>query len=118
MTVEAANIVINGVADKLAVPADQLLELLPRLGFKFVGSVIIEFIGLIIVAGILAMFLRFLSMHNCNDSVDVVGVIFLIALAMMAIGLAISLVIDSAHLVFWLHDPSAWALDYILERVR
>lgn len=108
MNPETINSVIDNLANKLAVPAGKLMEVLPRLGYGKMTIVTTEVIFLCVG---LCFFLLGLIKKIDNTSLPKIGVaIIIISLLFLAF--------DFANLLFWLHDPEAWALDYMLKMLR
>jgi len=114
MTPEAINQVVDHLANKLSIPAGKLLEMLPRLGYKSVVTVIWFFFTML-VSGILLMF--FIRMYEKNTDSDM-SIIMVALCAVVASACILGMLFMLPDALFWLHDPQAWALDYVLKLMR
>jgi len=112
MNPEAINSVIDNLANKLAVPAAKLMEVLPNLGFKTAVEfgLLVAFLGFglfLIILGILATryfkedFMCFVVMGGI-----IVLVSFMIAPAVLP------------DFLLWRNYPEAWALDYMFKMLK
>lgn len=114
MNPESINSVIDHLADKLAIPTGQLMAMLPRLGYKSAVTVIWFFFAMI-VSGILTMFfLHIYKKYPDSDTSVMLTVLFAVVTSVCLLGTILLL----PEALFWLHDPQAWALDYVLKMLR
>jgi len=114
MTPEAINQVVDHLADKLAIPTGKLLEILPRLGYKSVVTVIWCFFTMLVSGILLMFFIRMYEKHTDSDML-----IIMVALcAVVASACILGMLFMLPDALFWLHDPQAWALDYVLKLMR
>lgn len=103
MTPEVITATIDALVTKLAIPADRLFEILPRLG---VGDMYMT-----LVFGVLTL-LILLIMGVCAWIYADKAFLFLgIAVAFIPLMITLSFAKDA---YLWITDPEAWALDYIL----
>ena len=114
MNPESINSVIDHLAEKLAVPTGQLMAMLPRLGYKDLYALITVIIFFGVSVALCAVFVN-IAIKNCNESiwilpVSITGVVALTALAIF--------LIEFPNILFWLHDPQAWAFDYVLKMLH
>ena len=107
MTPEVITATIDALVTKLAIPADRLFEILPRLG---VGDMYMA-----LVFGALTL-LILLIMGVCAWKYADMGFLFLgIAFALIPLLITLSFAKDA---YLWVTDPEAWALDYILSMFK
>jgi hypothetical protein len=117
------NAVIDKLADKLAVPAGKLMELIPALGVKLIGAIFV-YIGVLAVSALVfcVVFPRTYEAWTevySGSSLWAVGGVFAIIAVLMAVAMAIfGLFCDIPNLILWFYNPQAWALDYILKMIR
>ena len=113
MNPETINSVIDNLASKLTVPAGQLMEMLPRLGYKtFVPCAMLAgaaFLGAGLVVFGVFLAVRFEDDNWCSLVIWGLGIMFFCLI------LSVLFVPDY---LFWRHDPEAWALDYMLKMLR
>ena len=111
----AVTTAIERIAAKLQVPAGMLWEVLPRMGYVLQVRVCVEAAVLVICAAFLRLVYK--SADQAHDHGQ--GFLVLRSLIWTIIGLtAMMLVIDSTDLLFWLHDPEAWAVRSLLDVLR
>lgn len=115
MTPEVMNSVIDSLANKLAVPTSRLLEVLPRLGYKELWILIVEFSAFCLCVALTVLFIH-LSIKF--DDVDKTLERWANIMFILSIILLIMSFFDASGVVFWVHDPEAWALDYVIKILR
>ena len=121
MTGVEVNAVIDKLADKLAVPAGKLMELLPALGAKTFGTlvmyVVVMAVSIFVVILVLPRTAR--AWADCDNELYAIGggvvtILFLLSLVIALVGALDCL----PSCILWLYNPQAWALDYILHMIR
>ena len=113
MNTEGVNLIINNLANKLAVPTEQLLEALSYAGIKSA-----------IYTGVLLLAFLFMSTFACyaywkDAQPRPNGEWFptKIICSVFAFTFGIGLVFWGADLVLWLSNPKAWAISYLLSQL-
>ena len=103
--------IIDQLAEKLAVPAGQLLTLLPQLAIRDVAELFLDV--LLVAIGVMLIFLSYKlrkqDMPNPPLAVSGGG--------LCAIGV-IFITCDFSTGVLAITNPQAWALDYILRMIQ
>ena len=102
MGADAANAVIDRLAEKVDVPSEKLMELLPHM-----GVIDVMFFG---VGATLMLITLLGALRNVRN--NVLCILYLIT-SLIAGGLAIA---TAPSAVLWLYSPEAWALNYMLSK--
>ena len=122
MTGVEVNAVIDKLADKLAVPAGKLMELIPAFGVKLIGGIVVYVLVLVVSALVWCVVFpkTYEAWNGCEGGVLwAVGGAFTLIADVSAVVIAIfGLFCDIPSLMLWLYNPQAWALDYILKMIR
>ena len=116
-TATQINSVIDHLADKLAVPAGKLMEIVPQMGVKDLASAVVA--AVCIVASLLAMWLGVrLIIKGCEDNGDLnfcVGTMSALGGAIAAVISAVAFFANVGDAILWLYSPQAWAVKYIID---
>lgn len=110
MTPEVITATIDALAAKLAIPADKLFELLPRVGVKQAYIFHIA-LAVFVVALVIALVLLVAAYMTENEVVGFISGCFFVVVIIALITI-VATVVDY---FFWKNEPEAWALDYILQ---
>lgn len=106
MTGSEVNAVIDHLADKLAIPAGKMMELLPAIGIKSVTMTVAGLIG-VVVGGLL-------SLWGAWVEDEFFKILLITSGCCMAIICTIVFMVNLTDMVIWLSNPQAWALNYLL----
>jgi hypothetical protein len=112
------NAVIDKLADKLAVPAGKLMELLPAIGIKSVVGCVVATICLLIFVPIFLYATRRVEWNDNGYNGDLPYFLTGIFAAVVSLSSAAILIKTFSGVILWLYNPQAWALDYILQMIR
>ena len=111
------NAVIDKLADKLAVPAGKLMELLPAIGIKSVVVCVVATICLLISVPISFYAIRRVD-WNGRVGGDLPYFLTVMFATVVSLSSATVLIKAFSGAILWLYNPQAWALDYILHMIR
>lgn len=117
-SVDTVNNVINALSAKLAIPTHNLLKLIPNLGYK---DYIAEIISLVIfVVSVIIAWCMFKKCddENLQDDIRAVFITGFFTFAVIALFSLLYFIFDLSSVIFWIVNPNAWALNYILNMIH
>ena len=105
--------VIDRIAEKLQIPAEQLLVIIPMIGVKFV-------IKSILSAAVFAFSCYKLTklINACTDDFNPDDAIKLVAYGLMLLMSGGVLFLSITNAILWIYDKNVWAVSYIFELVK
>lgn len=134
MTAIEINAVIDNLSQKLCVPTGKMLELLPALGVREAASFLITFVifcALLYISyqcckhgtACRAKINKALENGDCDAAnrydaqgkvMAVIGFCAVVGAVFSFYGLASTL----SNLILWFYNPQAWALGYVLDKLK
>lgn len=110
-TITSVNAFIDALSQKLAVPAEQLFEIVQCVGAKTAVNFYIS-LSTFVISLIIAIAICYISTKsNTIDSPVAAFGVFMFLVSMVAMLFVVGTSIDY---IFWSIDHRAWAFDYIL----
>ena len=112
-TATQVNAVIDHIADKLAVPSAELMELLPLLGIRDVIIGSLALVAWLVIAVAIVVLMRNAVRKHEEEVVfglSIMGVIPLLFVAPFVLSKA-------GDLVLWFYSPEAWAVRYVFKEL-